>query len=570
MAFNNERKPGLKQRALKRLTAALVVSLGHFAIDSYAEKTPIDLLLHNGTVFTGADAIEPVSAIAVHHGKIIALGDHSLINLYQPNKKIDLGCRFIMPGFNDSHLHLEGQSSRYIDLNKVTSVSEIMRLVTAKAENLGDGEWITGYGWSEDALAEGRKPTKTDLDIAAPNNPVVLTRAGAHSAVASSTALKLAGITAASPNPEGGVFEKNAAGKLTGIIRERHGLVTSLVPPPSDAEIQASLKTQVRALFELGITSYTNASTDPRELAQFAGIYSDGSTLPRGSLQLLWQGDNTLALYRDFASQEPSRLRLGAVKIFADGGFTGPAAFTTKPYKGEATYRGSLNMPKSELQNAISVAHGAGLQLGVHAIGDAAIDLAADLIAAALESTPRDDHRHYLNHFSMMPSTATMQKMGRMGIAISQQPNFTYTLEGRYNAYLDGKRLQHNNPLRSPMDNGIRLAISSDILPLDPIVGIYAAVTRRGMSGAVYGIAEALSVSEALKAYTAEAAYLNFRETELGFIAPGYRADMVVLSDNPTTMNPDQLLELSVAHTFFNGELVYSSSSQQPTQCLTN
>ena len=163
-----------------------------------------------------------------------------------------------------------------------------------------------------------------------------------------------------------------------------------------------------------------------------------------------------------------------------------------------------------------------------------------------------------------------MQKMGRMGIAISQQPNFTYTLEGRYNAYLDGKRLQHNNPLRSPMDNGIRLAISSDILPLDPIVGIYAAVTRRGMSGAVYGIAEALSVSEALKAYTAEAAYLNFRETELGFIAPGYRADMVVLSDNPTTMNPDQLLELSVAHTFFNGELVYSSSSQQPTQCLTN
>ena len=160
------------------------------------------------------------------------------------------------------------------------------------------------------------------------------------------------------------------------------------------------------------------------------------------------------------------------------------AAYTKEPYKGETEYRGKLSIEPAELTRIISELNAAGWQTGIHAIGDAAIELVVDELAMALDENPRVDHRHYLNHFTVMPSSETMQKMAEYGIAITQQPNFTYTLEGRYVDYLDGDRVEHNNPLRTPMNHGIQVAISSDILPIGPMVGIYAAVTRKGAVGA--------------------------------------------------------------------------------------
>ncbi|MDH5346213.1 MAG: amidohydrolase family protein, partial [Gammaproteobacteria bacterium] len=255
-------------------------------------------------------------------------------------------------------------------------------------------------------------------------------------------------------------------------------------------------------------------------------------------------------------------LRIGPIKMLVDGGFTGPAAYTNEPYRGETEYRGKLSLEPEEISRVIHEANAAGWQLGIHAIGDAAIELTVDEMTAALDESPRVDHRHYLNHFTVMPSAASMKAMAEYGIGISQQPNFTYTLEGRYTEYLDGDRLEHNNPLRTPMNHGVHVAISSDILPIGPFVGIYAAVTRKGLSGRVFAADEALTMAEALAGYTLNAAYLSFEEDIKGSIEPGKLADFIVLDRDLLATAPDHIMDTKVLETWLGGKLVYSIEAQ--------
>ena len=194
--------------------------------------------------------------------------------------------------------------------------------------------------------------------------------------------------------------------------------------------------------------------------------------LPRATLQFRWRDAEKIKELKTRVGDGTDFLKIGPIKVFADGGFTGPAAYTLKPYLNQSSYRGYLNMPEPELVSLLNEIHDAGWQMGIHAIGDAAIELVVDTLADTLARNPREDHRHYLNHFTIRPPEATMQKMAQHNIHITQQPNFTYTLEGRYTANLDDPRLEHNNPNRSPMDHGIVVAISSDILPIGPLVGL--------------------------------------------------------------------------------------------------
>ncbi|MGK0261157.1 MAG: putative amidohydrolase YtcJ, partial [Candidatus Azotimanducaceae bacterium] len=421
-----------------------------------------------------------------------------------------------------------------------------------------DGEWITGYGWSEDELAENRRPLKEDLDQAAPNNPVTLTRAGGHSAVVSSLALEIAEITTNTPDPAGGVFERGEDGELNGIIRERQEIVGQFVPPATQDELISSLEINLNALLAKGITSITDAAKTPEDYLMFEALYANNSLpLPRAALQFQWQNPEAIAALKARVGAGNDRLKIGPIKVFADGGFTGPAAFTLEPYVNQGSYRGYLNMTEQELVALLNEIHDAGWQMGIHAIGDAAIVLVVDTLAEALDRNPREDHRHYLNHFSMRPPKSTMALMAEHSIHITQQPNFTYTLEGRYAENLDGWRLQHNNPLRSPMNHGIIVAMSSDILPIGPMVGIYAAITRKGMSGEVYGASEAITMQEAIRAYTELGAYLNFDETKKGTLEAGKLADMIVLSDDLLTINPDKIMGVTVEQTYIHGELVY-------------
>lgn len=530
------------------------------------EATPaaggVDLILTNGKVFVADADFSIANTVVVNDGLIVASGDESLLDRFDAAETVDLEGKLLIPGFIDSHTHIRGRPQRYIELGEVTSIAEIQELISAKIEEIGEGEWITGYGWSEDELDEGRRPLRADLDAVAPDNPVILTRAGGHSAVTNSLALELADVTLNTPQPEGGVIEVGDDGELNGIIRERQNIVGRLVPDSTYDELIASLEVNLNALLAKGITSITDASKTVSDYEMFEDLYSNNDLpLPRSALQFQWYDPDAINALNARVGEGNEFLKPGPIKVFADGGFTGPAAYTLEPYVNQGEYRGYLNMPEEELVTLLNEIHDAGYQMGIHAIGDAAIVLVVNTLADALERSPREDHRHYLNHFSMRPPELTMELMAEHQIHITQQPNFTYTLEGRYAENLDGWRLQHNNPLRGPMDHGITVAISSDILPIGPLVGIYAAVTRKGMTGTVYGLDEAITMEEAIRGYTALGAYLNFEEGIKGTLEAGKLADMVLLSEDLLTIDPERIMDVEVEKTWIGGELVHEAAS---------
>ena len=525
----------------------------------------VDLVLHNGKIFTADQLLSTFSAVAVRDDRIVALGWDGLLDQYRAARTVDLDGKLVVPGFIDTHIHISGDPERWVDLAGLENMAELKARITRKAERLGSGEWITGYGWSEDELAERRRPLRWDLDDAAPVNPVVLTRAGGHSSVANSLALEAAGLTPQTETPPGAIIEVDDQGRMNGILREgAQGLVRRFVPDPTSAELRDSFVQNLRNLLGLGITSLIQAGVGGRGFANWEEVYAEfQGELPRAAVQVRVQGPaeraiETLTRFGRKTGDGNEWLRVGPVKFFVDGGYTGAAAWTLEPYKGQPGYFGTGALIDADGMYRLSkAAHEMGWQMGFHTIGDAAIKMTVDAWSRVIEESPRVDHRHYLNHFTVRPPAETMQKMASHNIHIAQQPNFTYTLEGRYAEHLEGERYETNNPVRSPMSHGVFVALGSDILPIGPMVGLYAAVTRKGMSGAVVGPGEALTMPEAIVAYTRLAAYLTFEEDIKGSLEVGKLADMVVLSQDLLTIDPDRTLDTAVEMTFLGGTVVY-------------
>ena len=544
------------------VVAAAVASM---AAGPAQAQEPVDLLLRNGKVFTADQLLSTYSAVAVRDGRIVALGWDELTERYRATRTIDLDGRLVLPGFVDTHIHMRGNPARWVDLGGLESLGELKARVTRKAEQLGADDWITGYGWSEDELAEQRRPFRWDLDDAAPANPVVLTRAGGHSSVASSLALEEAGLTPETETPPGGIIEVDEQGRMNGILREgAQGLVSRLVPDPTPEERRASFVENLRALLGLGITSIIHAGVDIAGYAEWEAVYREhAGELPRAAVQLRVPPDPQRAI--DMLDRFGRRtgdgdewLRVGPMKFFVDGGYTGAAAWTLEFYKGQPGYYGSGPLiDEAGLAEISRAAHERGWQMGFHTIGDAAIAMTVDAWARMLQESPRADHRHYLNHFTVRPPAETMRKMATWNIHIAQQPNFTYTLEGRYAEHLAGERYATNNPLRSPMSHGVFVALGSDILPIGPMVGLQAAVTRRGMSGAVVGPGEALTMPEAIVGYTRLAAHLTFEEDQKGSLEVGKLADLVVLSQDLLTIDPKRTMDTEIDLTVLGGRVVH-------------
>ncbi|HYA16050.1 MAG TPA: amidohydrolase [Bryobacteraceae bacterium] len=541
-----------------------------------AQNNAADLVLFNGTIITVDDAFSIRQAIAVKDGKVLAVGSNELRNRYSGARMIDLRGRTVIPGFHDTHIHLAGHSRRYIDLNDTTSLAQLKQQVSDKAKELGPGEWITGAGWDEYHFTEQRKPLRADLDAAAPNNPVALTRAGGHSSVGNSKALELADINKATPDPERGIIEHGADGQPNGVIRERNDLYMRLVPKDKPVDVRDSLFEDVRRQLKLGITSVIEAgsSVDPNVVGAYAEwewLYEKhGTELPRASVQVGYPsaaGDakTGAAKLREFGKKTGDgneRLRVGSIgEMAADGGFTGPTAYSLYDYKGTPGFRGRAFFTPEQIEANIEEGHKLGWQFGIHAIGDAAIVMTVDALDHVLQKYPRNDHRHYLCHFTVLPPERTMQIMAKDKILIAQQPNFTYNLEGRYIESLEGKRLQTNNALMTPIKHGIFMAFGSDNLPIGPMVGLYAAVTRKGESGKVYGPEEAVSMKDALRMYTRAGAFITREEKIKGSLEPGRLADMVVLPENPLTVAPEKLLTMNVDMTIVGGKILYERTA---------
>jgi predicted amidohydrolase YtcJ len=562
------------------LVAAVTIACSSAPLD--ARQLPADLILYNGKVLTVDPHNSVRSVVIVRNGKILAVGEAALRHKYKAPKEIDLAGRTLLPGFTDTHLHPMATSPRDIDVAAARSVADVQSMLRAKAAQLGKGEWITGYGWAESNLAENRNLSRADLDLAAPDNPVTLVRAGGHSSVSNSLALKLAGIDRNTPDPATGLIEHDSAGEPNGIIRERSDLVGKVVPPAKWEDVRQSYIDRLRKLLSLGITSLFDASgniddepvgrggiANPPPTLTFRRareIYAkEGATLPRITMYISYPGKERLTAFGHHTGYGDEHVRLGPIGENAvDGGFTGPTAWLLADYKGQPGFRGKGRYTDEQLQEIVDGAGGLGWQIGLHCIGDAAIVQTVAAYDKALHTTRSADHdkdrRWFTDHFTIMPPDSTMALMKRDGIMIAQQPNFLYNLEDRYRANLDDWRLEHNNPIATPTKTfGLFMAFGSDNLPINPMVGLYAAITRKGPSGEAHGLAsEGVSRDDAIRMYTANGPYLSWEEDAKGTIEPGKYADMVVLPFDPLTADPQDILNGKVDMTFLAGKLVYS------------
>jgi predicted amidohydrolase YtcJ len=560
------------------LGAASALSLSRSALlEAQSRGEAADLVLFNGKIVTVDDAFSIRDAIAIREGRILAVGTNELRNHYAAAHAIDLKGRTVLPGFFDTHIHLGGHSRRYIDFRETKSLAELQQQVRDKAKQLGPGEWITGGDWDEYHFTEQRKPLRGDLDAAAPNNPVVLTRAGGHSSVGNSKALELADINSTTPNPERGLIEKDANGQPNGVIRERNDLYTHLVPPDKPQDVRESLYHNVREQLGLGITSVieAGATVQPDRVGSYAEwewLYEKyGAELPRASIQIGYpseagkaqMGAERLKEFGRKTGDGNERLRVGSIgEMAADGGFTGPTAWSLVDYKGQPGFRGRAFFTPEQIHANIEAGHRLGWQFGIHAIGDAAIAMTVDALDQVLRDYPRNDHRHYLCHFTVLPPERTMQLMVKDKILIAQQPNFTYHLEGRYVETLEGKRLETNNSITTPIRHGIYMAFGSDNLPIGPMVGLYAAVTRKGESGKVYCAEEAVSIKDAITMYTRNGAFLTREEKIKGTLEAGKLADVIVLPADLLSISPDKFLGLKIDMTIVGGQIVYDRSQK--------
>jgi len=570
-------------RVFGLLALLLVVGIGTPAV-----AAPADTIFYNGKVLTVDKGFSIRTALVVRGGKIAAVGGDELIKRYPRAERIDLKGRTLMPGFIDTHVHMVALSHRAVDLPKAGSIAEIQKMLAAKAAELGPGEWIEGLGWDEALLAEKRSLTRADLDAAAPNNPVVLKRAGGHSSVSNSMALKLAGIDRHTPDPKGGLIERQADGEPNGTIRERLDIVAHLIPQDTPEQLRPSYIRRLKGLLSLGITTAMEAYTtiddepigkggrkpgDPKTAfddgrptwSTFRAIYATrGADLPRLICYIAWPGAARLREFPHHTGYGDERLKLGPIgETPFDGGFSGPTALTKEDYKGQPGFRGTALMTADEAKEMVETSSALGWQLGIHAIGDQAIETVATVFDAVLKEHPKADHRWFLAHFTMIPSPTTMKMMAADGIWASAQPNFLYSLESRYEATLDGYRLEHINPVATPLAYGVRLAFGSDDLPIGPMVGLYAAITRRGPDGKTIGPGEAVSREEAIRLYTEKAAYLAWDENRKGTLEPGKLADMIILDKDPLTVPVEQLMATKVDMTIVGGRIVFVARTGQ-------
>ncbi|MEJ0034916.1 MAG: amidohydrolase [Gammaproteobacteria bacterium] len=554
-----------------------------------AEKA--DLILYNGKVVTVDKDFSIKSAVVVKDGKILAVGGNELADAYTAPKKVDLKGRTLIPGFMDTHLHPMSLPHRAIDPTKAKSIVEIQQELRAKAKELGPGEWITGYGWDEALLTEKRNITRKDLDVATPNNPVVLTRAGGHSSVGNSLALKAAGITRTTEDPKSGLIEHDESGEPNGMIRERNDLYGKLVPRDTWAQMKPGYVKNLKSFLSLGITSMESAtgSLDDEPVGQ-GGVANPGANLtfrrfqqmaaendiPRITMYTSYPGAERLKQYPHHSGYGDIKVRLGPIgENPVDGGFTGPTAWTLADYKGQPGFRGKGRYTDAELQDMVDTSASLGWQMGLHCIGDAAIQQTVIAYSKALAKYPGLDHkgdnrRWFTDHFTIMPPDATMATMAKDKIMISAQPNFGWNLEQRYVETMDDWRLLHNNPVKTPAKKfGLLVAFASDNLPIDPRVGLYFAVTRRGPDGVQHGFAEeAVSREDAIRMYTANGPYLSWEENIKGTLEPGKLADFVVIDRDPLTVPEKELMTMNFDQTWLGGKLVYERKPGELTTSI--
>ena len=537
----------------------------------YAPTVEAQRVYKNGTILTVDAANTVAEAVAVHDGKIVAVGPASRVERFVGAKTqvVDLGGKTMIPGIYDAHSHFTftGTNARFeANLNSppistVRKIDDLVVLLQQQAK-LEAGAWVTGFGYDDTLIAEKRHPTRTDLDRVSATQPVYITHVSGHLAVANSAALALAGITAATPNPAGGVIRKTAGGQPDGVLEETAmQLVAKLRPERTPAQVQQAIKAAADLYVAQGVTTANEGA------ARAAGVAALEQAAQTGALPLrvrVWSMLETMDAI-DKVELKSNKVSIGGVKDFADGSIQGYTGYLAKPYHtpfhGDANYRGFPRYEREVLAQRVLKVHQAGRQAFIHGNGDAAI---ADILHAyrqALQAHPRSDARHTVIH-AQMAREDQLDEMKALGVIPSFFVLHTYYWGDRHrDIFMGPDRASRMSPTRSAKDRGLAFTIHTDtpIVPMEPMRLIWAAVNRISTSGAVIGAEQRVSAQDALRATTINAARQNFEEKERGSIEVGKWADLVVLSANPTTVEPMAIKDIRVLETIVEGKTVYSA-----------
>jgi predicted amidohydrolase YtcJ len=572
-----------------------------FAIMPVRAQThaPADVIYIHGNILTGVDLTgvrpERVSAIAVEKGLIVGAGSDADIEaaFKGPSTQIvDLHQAFVMPGFNDAHVHLgsAGRIKLSVDLTGSKSLAEMQSRIRDAAKDAAPSAWLTGGGWDHTLWATKTLPTKSDLDSVTGAHPAFFVRVDGHIAVADSAALAAAGITRDTPDPQGGKIDRDAQGNPTGIIRETaQTLINKHIPPPSPDQRRKGDMLALQDAVAHGITSVQDNS-DWEDFLVYQQLERDGKLPVRVAEWLPFDAPlDLLKARRAYHEASDRMLHTTMLKGFMDGSLGSRTAALNAPYSDDPGNSGIPRYDQQKLnQMAIERAQ-AGFQMGFHAIGDRAVSMALDAFAAAeaamrpppQQNYPRPnrpfhnelrralqfpvrDPRYRIEH-SQVVDPGDFARYKQLGVIASMQPNHLLTDMNWAEQRLGPERAKGSYAWKSFLDADVPVAFGTDypVEPITPFRGVYAAVTRMNEAGnAVYHPEERLTISEALYAYTQGSAFAEFTDQWKGKLAPGYVADFVVLDRDLTAIAPPAILRTQVLRTVVGGKTVYSAEDQ--------
>ena len=527
-----------------------------------------DLVLVNGKVWTGNARKPFVQAVAIHADRIVAVGTNEEINALRDSSThtIDLHGRLMTPGFIDNHVHFisGGFQLSAVQLRDASTPQEFARRIGAYAKQLPKGRWITGGDWDHQLWKPAALPTRQLVDELTPDNPIFVSRLDGHMSLANSLALKMAGITRETPDPPGGTIVRDAAGEPTGILKDTaQSKVEALIPDPSIDERAEAAKAALTEARSHGVTAFCDMSGGDASFDDFRAYQQ---------LERAGQLTSRVYLFVPLSSYERMAnagvehnfggpfLRIGGLKAFADGSLGSSTAWFYEPYLDQPSSTGLArpSLVNGDMKKWIEDATRKNLQVAVHAIGDRA----NDEVLKIFESVPGHENRRFRIEHAQHLSPELIKRFAADHVVASMQPYHAID-DGRWaETKIDHQRAKSTYAFRSLIDAGAVLTFGSDwtVAPLDPILGIYAAVTRRTIDGKNPGgwiPEQKITVEEGLRAYTVNSAWAMYRENELGAVAPGMLADLVVLSDDIFSVAPEAIEKVKVNLTIVGGKVVY-------------
>jgi predicted amidohydrolase YtcJ len=543
------------------------------AIHVFAQTKPAaDLIVQNAHIWTVDPSRPEAAAIAILGDRIVALGSTQDMDAWRgPHTHVvDAAGKRLLPGFNDAHVHFTdgGAQLDSVELNDAASPQEFARRIADRAAKTA-GEWLLGGEWDETKWNPPELPTKELIDAATPATPVAVSRYDGHMVLANSLALKLAGITAQTPDPAGGVIVRDGKGNPTGALKDAaEDLLFKAVPPPSHDQLRHAIERALAHAALLGVTSVQNMNPEYTDIAIYSELLDEGKLTTRiYAAPLITQVDDQVKIGIRRAFGGPY-LRIGAVKAYADGSLGSATAYFFEPFSDQPGNRGLLSdemQPLSLMRDRMTRADAAGLQLCTHAIGDAGISTILDIYTEIEKEHGSRDRRWRIEHAQHM-AAKDFDRFARLHVIASVQP---------YHAIDDGRwaegRIGHDRAsrtyaFRTFLDHGVRLALGTDwpVAPLNPMLTLYAATTRSTLDGKNpngWFPEQKLTIKEAIEAHTMGSAYAEFQEKEKGSLTPGKLADMVLLSDDVLSIDPVKIRDVKVLKTWVGGKLTYDAEA---------